>query len=207
MNAAAESDLARLSRITDSVFAVVITLLAYRVRLPGREALAAPSLAALTPFLADLGALAISFLVASLYWLAHWAVFRRMHGVDFRFVTLHFAFLGGMVLLPLTTSLMSAAAGERIGAFAYSVNLFFLAAMQTLFRAHARRLEPQAFGGAVPLLLTSALLTTLFGIATVLSLTEPAAARWVWWASLLTPFVERRWGLARAGREVRPQPS
>jgi len=34
-----ETDLARMARIGDSVFAVVVTLLAYRVRIPSREAL------------------------------------------------------------------------------------------------------------------------------------------------------------------------
>ena len=194
--AAETDDLSRLARIADSVFGVVITLLAYRVRLPSHEALETLARDAIEPFLTDLAALAMSFIVASLFWLAHWRVFRRMQRADFRFVVLHFAFLGAMVLLPLSTSLMSAAYAERSGAFAYSANLFLLAATQTLFRAHARRLEPQAFGD-IPILLSPSLLTALFGVAAIVSLYEPAASRLFWCAALASPFIERRWGLGR----------
>ena len=195
----AESDLARLSRITDSVFGVVVTLLAYRVRLPSREALSALAPGPLEPFLHDLVALVMSFLVATLFWLLHWGAFRRMSRSDFRFVALHFAFLGAMVLLPISTSLMSSASIELAGAFAYSANLFLLAATQTLFRVHARRLEPEAFGN-LPILLTPSLLTGIFGAAAILSLFSPSASPMLWFASLVTPLIERRWGIGRVSK-------
>jgi uncharacterized membrane protein len=196
-----ESDLARLARIADSVFAVVVTLLAYRVRLPDREALAALDGPALEPFLADLGAVVLSFLVAALFWMAHWRAFRLLRRADIGLVALHFAFLGTLVLLPISTSLMSNASGpSAAGPTAYSANLFLLAGTQTLFRAHARRLLPEAFVGVRPLL-TPALLTLVFAAAAVAALASPWASRALWCASLLTPIVERRWGLGRAAQD------
>lgn len=73
-----ETDLARMARIGDSVFAVVVTLLAYRVRIPSREALTGGQLAPLQPFLTDLAAVVMSFIVASMFWIGHWRVFRRL---------------------------------------------------------------------------------------------------------------------------------
>ncbi len=198
-----ETDLARLARIADSVFAVVVTLLAYRVRLPAHDALASLSLVALAPLLADLAALALSFLVASLFWMLHWGAFRRMHRADAAFVALHFAFLGAMVLLPISTSLMSAASGNVPGTVAYSGNLFLLAALQTLFRVHARRLEPEAYGDA-PVVLTPALLALIFGAAAVVGLFAPVASHLLWYVALVTPAIELRWGLGRLRRLEAP---
>lgn len=195
-----ESDLARLARIGDSVFAVVVTLLAYRVRLPGRDALAAPSFESLAPFLTDLLALTISFLVAALFWMSHWGAFRRMHRADLRFVTLHFAFLGTLVLLPISTSLMSAAPNQLAGAFAYSANVCAIAVTLLFFRAHARRLEPQSFGSA-PVLLAPALLIAVFGSATVVSLLAPQWSRALWCLAFVVTPIERRWGLGRLTRD------
>lgn len=199
----AEPDLARLSRIADSVFAVVLTLLAYRVRLPAREALLAPTREALAPFFSDLAALGLSVLVASLFWLMHWRVFRLMRRADVGVVVSHLAFLGAMVLLPLSTRLMSAAYGSRVGAFAYSANLLLLALTQTVFRLRARRLEPERLG-PLPLLLTPSLLAALFGLALLCSLFMPTLAQALWSVALLMPAVERRWGLGRALAEAPP---
>lgn len=198
-----ETDLARLARIGDSVFAVVVTLLAYRVRLPSGDDLAARSFEALAPFTADLAAVVLSFGVATLFWMLHWAPFRRMRRIDTWFVYLHFAFLGALVLLPISTSIMSHASDGFAGAGAYSANLFLLAAAETLFRFRARRLEPQPFGD-VPLLVTPALLMLIFGSAAIASLFASGLASALWCAALITPLIERRWGLGRLSRAPAP---
>ena len=65
------SDLQRLTTITDSVFAVSVTLLAYSVRVPQALIGKPITLPELVPFLADVGALVLSFCIASLFWLSH----------------------------------------------------------------------------------------------------------------------------------------
>jgi uncharacterized membrane protein len=197
-----DSDLSRLSRIGDSVFAVVVTLLAYRVRLPQPDVLAHPSFEALSPFLADLGSVVLSFVVATMFWMGHWGAFRRLHRVDVRFVALHFAFLGALVLLPISTSLMSAGYSHRTSAFAYSLNVFLLALALLAIRAHARRLAPEAFG-SVPVLLLPTLLAAIFGAAMVVSLVAPGYARLLWTAAFVCAPIERRWGMGRLWREQR----
>ena len=59
------SDLQRITMITDSVFAVSVTLLAHSVRLPVEVIGQAATLHDLTSFLDDLVALVLSFAIAS----------------------------------------------------------------------------------------------------------------------------------------------
>ncbi len=191
-----EADLARISRIGDSVFAVTITLLAYRVRIPGRDALMSGQLAELVPFYQDLGALLLSFFIASVLWISHWRVFRRMRQCDIRFIALNLVFLGALVLLPISTSLLSHDM-TRLGTLAYSANLLFGATVSLFLRRHARRIDPQAFGPG-RLELTPAFSMALFGGACIASLYEPRAALVFWLCALAGPWIDRRWGIGRS---------
>lgn len=192
----AETDLVRIARIGDSVFAVVITLLAYRVHIPDAAVLGAGEWRPLIPFIRDLGAVLLSFFVASMFWISHWRVFRRMQHSDLKYVALNIAFLGTLILLPISTSLVSAADGTRIGSIAYSGNLFAIAGAGFFLRRHAHRLDPQAFGPG-HVLLTPSLLMLMFGVAGVVSLWWPAAAPWIWGLTLVMPWVDNRWGVGR----------
>ena len=194
---AAETDLVRIARIGDSVFAVVITLLAYRVRIPDAQLLAAGDLRPLVPFIRDLSGLVMSFFVASMFWISHWRVFRRMQHSDLQYVALNIAYLGTLVLLPISTSLVSAADGTRIGSLAYSANLLAIATASFFLRRHARRLDPKAFGAGL-VLLAPLLLMLMFGGALLLSLWRPGLAPWIWCLTLVTPWIDNRWGVGRA---------
>jgi len=188
-----ETDLARIARIGDSVFAVTITLLAYRIRIPSHEALASGELVPLIPFLSDLGAVLMSFFVASMVWISHWRVMRRMQHSDIKFAALNLLFLGALIMLPISTSLLNGAV-TPIGALVYSVNLFLAATAGLLLRLHARHLQPQAFGSGL-LLLSPLLSMLLFGGAAVVSLHWPLAAMGMWWCAVAMPWIDRRWGL------------
>lgn len=191
-----ETELVRIARIGDSVFAVTLTLLAYRVRIPGHDELMSGKLAPLIPFLVDLWAVVLSFLVVSMFWISHWRVFRRMKHSDLKFVALNLAFLGTLTLLPISTSIVSANYGTRFGSLAFSANLFATATAGMFVRMHARHLDPQAFGRGRPLLAPT-LAMALFGTAMLVSLEWPLAASVLWWIALLTPLVEGRWGIGR----------
>lgn len=191
-----EADLARISRIGDSVFAVTLTLLAYRVQIPSRDALMSGQIAPLAPFVRDLGALLLSFFVASVFWISHWRVFRRMRQCDIRFVALNLAFLGALILLPISTSLLSNDM-TRLGTLAYSANLLFGATASLFLRRHARRIDPHAFGPG-RLQLAPAISMALFAGACIASLYAPGAALFLWLCALVNPWIDRRWGVGRS---------
>jgi uncharacterized membrane protein len=190
-----ETELVRIARIGDSVFAVTLTLLAYRVRIPGHDELISGKLAPLLPFVLDLWAVVLSFLVVSMFWISHWRVFRRMRHSDIKFVALSLAFLGTLTLLPISTSIVSSNYGTKFGALVYSASLLITATAGLFVRMHARTLDPQAFGPG--LLLAPSLAVLLFGGATLVSRQWPLAAAPLWFATLLTPIVESRWGIGR----------
>jgi uncharacterized membrane protein len=189
-----ETDLMRIARIGDSVFAVTLTLLAYRVRIPDQAALSSGALEPLMPFLRDLGAFVLSFFVASMFYISHWRVFRRMRRSDLRFVALNLAFLGTLVLLPISTSLLSA--DTSFGRLAYSGNLFFASSAGMFLRAHARRIDREAFGPG-RLLIAPVLSMAIFGSAALIGFYYPDAAIGLWWCALASPWIDRRWGIGR----------
>lgn len=188
-----ESDLVRIARIGDSVFAVTLTLLAYRVRIPSEAALLGGKLGPLLPFLSDLGAVVLSFFVASMFWLSRLRVFRRMQKSDITFVGLNLAFYGAMILLPISTSLLSADV-SALGRVVYSGNLFLASTFNLFLRRHARRIDPEAFGKG-PLLLSPALSMLVFGSAAIVSLYSPTGAIVLWNCALLTPWIDTRRGM------------
>jgi uncharacterized membrane protein len=190
-----ETDLARIARIGDSVFAVTITLLAYRVHPPSHDTLVSANVSLWMPFITDLAAVGLSFFVASVFWVSHWRVFRRMRQSDMRFVALNLAFLGTLILLPISTSLVSSDF-TRLGMLAYSSNLFLASMAGFFLRMHARRLDPHAFGPG-RILLTPAMSMTIFGAAALVSLWSPVTAVALWIGALATPWIDSRWGIGR----------
>ncbi len=191
-----ETDLARIARIGDSVFAVTITLLAYRVRPPSHDTLVSADVSLWAPFLTDLAAVVLSFFVASVFWISHWRIFRRMRQSDMRFVALNLAFLGALILLPISTSLVSSDF-TRLGMMAYSINLFLAAAAGLFVRMHAQRLDPHAFGPG-RLLLTPSLSMATFACAALVSAWSPLGAVVLWCGALVMPWIDGRWGIGRA---------
>lgn len=189
----ADTDLTRISRIGDSVFAVTITLLAYRVHIPDQHALESMRLEPLLPFLQDLGAVVLSFFVASRFYLAHWRVFRRLRNADVTFVALNLLFLGTLVLLPISTSLVSGNL-TSVGTVAYSGNLLLTSASHFFLRRHARRMEPDAFGEG-RLLVASTFSMSVLALAVLVSFRWPEAALPLWLISLGSAWIDRRWGI------------
>jgi uncharacterized membrane protein len=123
-------------------------------------------------------------------------VFRRVQHSDLKYVALNIAYLGTLVLLPISTSLVSTADGTRVGSLAYSANLLATATAGFFLRRHAVFLEPHAFGPG-RLLLVPATLMLMFGSAVLVSLRWPAAAPWIWGLTLITPWIDNRWGVGR----------
>src|ERR1700712_5794726 len=74
----APTDLQRITTIGDSVFAVALTLLAVGIRVPPELIGKSLTAADLVPMLSDMGAVVLSFCVASVFWLGHWLHLRQV---------------------------------------------------------------------------------------------------------------------------------
>lgn len=131
------TDLARITHIGDSVFAVALTLLAVGIRLPpdliGRHLTGAD----LVPMLSDMGGVALSFCIASVFWLSHSVHLKRAVRTTVRFLVADLAVLLCIVLLPISTRLLTAGPLSTASAAVYSANLLAASIALFLFRRQA----------------------------------------------------------------------
>jgi hypothetical protein len=96
-------EIQRLSALSDGIFAVSMTLLAFSIHLP--ESSAAGRLAnELTRMCQEGIGLVVSFWIAAMFWLSHLRLFQLLQRADFGFRLLNFALLLSIVVLPISTS-------------------------------------------------------------------------------------------------------
>lgn len=108
----------RLMMLVDGVFAIAITLLAADIVSPGAQIPRLTSLwAALAP---QLDAYALSFVVISVYWLAHRRFMAMILTVDAPVTVLTLAMLGLVALLPAFTRLLHAQRGNHASLLIYA---------------------------------------------------------------------------------------
>lgn len=189
------SDLQRMTTITDSVFAVSVTLLAYSVRVPQALIGKPISLTELTPFLADISALVLSFCIASLFWLSHRRDLQKLKEATPRLIVTNLAFLLTLVLLPMSTHLFSATALTSTSAAIYSLNLFLAALARFAFRTQANALsmreKPARARTKLPEASASIFSIFIFGIALGAAFVNPRWSELFWTLGFFTPLIER----------------
>ena len=107
----------RLTMLSDGVFAIAITLLAFDVHGPaGWDGRSASLWAALAP---QLDAYALSFVVIAVYWLAHRRMMAMILTVDPPVTVLNLVMLGLVALLPAATRLTHALGPRSATMLAY----------------------------------------------------------------------------------------
>jgi uncharacterized membrane protein len=100
----------RMMVLSDGVFAIAVTLLAFDIRPTGAIGGDWRSLlSALTP---KLEAYAVSFVVAALFWTGQRRTFARLLRIDGAFVWLTLLFLGLVALIPAASSMLYAIPGR-----------------------------------------------------------------------------------------------
>jgi hypothetical protein len=95
------SEIQRLSALSDGIFAVAMTLLAYNVHLPASSAGLQLS-RELARMSGEVAGLLLSFAIAAMFWLSHLRLFQLLQKVDFGFRLVNFALLLSIVLLPIS---------------------------------------------------------------------------------------------------------
>ena len=191
----------RLASLSDGVFAVAMTLLAYNVSVPHGPFTDAQLRAYLGGLASDLRALCLSFAVAAMFWRGNIKVLEVMRHRGRPRVSLSLVFLLFVVLLPITTGFYGTLGATRTTVSLYVGNLAVLAFTQlgvwllTLFglplgwRAWLRYLVPSLF------------VSTIFLVATVVSFFRPSDAMLVCIAAFASPLVSR---LAWRDERARP---
>lgn len=189
------TDLQRITTIGDSVFAVALTLIAVGIRLPPELIGKSLTAADLVPLLNDMGAVVLSFCVASVIWLGHWVHLRKAVRTTVPFLIANLTVLLCIILLPISTRLLSAGPLSTASAVVYGVNLLATSLSEFVFRRLANVLalpEGQSLPPTrVPRELGSSYALTIHTSALVAAFFDPHWSVTLWLLAFGTPLIER----------------
>jgi uncharacterized membrane protein len=99
------ADLQRLASLSDCVFAVAMTLLAFSVRIPDQGLDKAKLPDELIRMFWESSGLVVSFVSAAMFWIGHFRLLRSLTHVSGGLIYLSLLQLFWIVLLPISTSL------------------------------------------------------------------------------------------------------
>ena len=117
----------RLETLVDGVFAIVITLLVFDIRLP--EIADTGLLDALTKLAPRVLSYVVSFLLLGLYWMAHHGQFSFITRVDYRLIVLNILLLLCICPVPFTTSILGRYGADPLAAAIFGCNLLLIGVM------------------------------------------------------------------------------
>jgi uncharacterized membrane protein len=175
-------EMRRLEALSNTIFGVAMTLLAYDLPKASAFAKAPAWIDLVNAYAQPVIALAISFIVAGIFWFSH---HRRLsvapqggRGVVF----LNLLFLLSIIVLPVTNGLYGSYRLDSVVAVAYGVHLTAIAALNGLLWLLALR------GRNNPELLTTAIFPVfVFLFATTIAFFTPAIAQFLWCLSFGAP--------------------
>jgi uncharacterized membrane protein len=139
----------RIGALSDSVFAVVFTLMVFQIRLPDLPASRPPGelarhLRALWP---DFLSYVLSFVIAGVFWVGHHNIFHYVRRTDRVFLWLNLVFLMFIAFIPLSTALLGRYSHEQVAVVVYGVHLIIIGVLLYLvwsYATHRHRLvEPE----------------------------------------------------------------
>ena len=184
----------RLEILSDTVFGISMTLLAYSLPTPAIFG-AAPSwekfIQLMTP---GVKALLLGFVVAGLFWLSHQRRLAAMISINRRAIFANFAFLLGIIVLPVTTNLYGAYGNRGDVVPIYGLHLALLALMNmalwigVLFGSNVDR---SAWRAA---LIAPAYVLFVNTVALMFALAHSSVAEYLWYCALAGPAIDARFG-------------
>jgi uncharacterized membrane protein len=189
-------EMRRLEALSNTIFGVAMTLLAYDLPRAGGFAGAPDWDELVSAYAQPVQALTISFIVAGLFWFSH---HRRLavapeggRGV----VILNLFFLLSIVILPVTNGLYGRYHLDSVIAVIYGLHLTAIATLNALLWILA------LYGrGDSRLLLTVILPVFVFLLGTIVAFIAPPAAQYIWFLAFAAPLADR---LAGRGRRRKP---
>ncbi len=118
----------RLETLADGVFAIVMTLLVFDLRLPELGAVSDGDLwKAVLALAPNLLSFVVSFLVLGVYWVGHHSQFQYIRRVDQNLLWLNIIFLMCISLVPFSAGLLGRHGNSQVGIIVYGGNLILVA--------------------------------------------------------------------------------
>ena len=175
-------EMRRLEMLSNTIFGVAMTLLAYDLPKAGRFANAPGWIDILNVYAQPVIALMISFIVAGLFWFSHHRRLAVAPEASRGVVFLNLLFLLSIIILPVTNGLYGSYRLDGVVAVIYGIHLLAIATLNGLLWIIALRGRHDAQ------LMTIALFPIgVFVIATAVALVSPTVAQFTWCLAFLSP--------------------
>src|SRR5258708_26356938 len=173
----------RLEMLSNTIFGVAMTLLAYDLPKASSFKDAPDGIDLVRVYAQPVIALAISFVVAGVFWFSHHRRLTVAPEAGRGVVFLNLFFLLSIIILPVTNGLYGSYRLDSVVAIVYGIHLLTIATLNGLLWILALR------GRGDPTLLATALFPILvFVIGTALSSVSPTGAQFTWCLAFLAPF-------------------
>jgi len=186
-------EMRRLEMLSNTIFGVAMTLLAYDLPKASQFANAPSWIDLVNAYAQPLIVLTISFIVAGLFWFSHHRRLAIAPEAGRGVVFLNLLFLLSIIILPVTNGLYGVYRLDGVIAVIYGVHLTVIATLNALLWILALQ------GRGDPQLLATALFPVLvFVLGTTVALVVPSAAQFFWCLAFGAPFAG--WLAARRQR-------
>ena len=128
----------RVEAFSDSVMAIVMTLIAFDLRPPavGSHTSLAQTLHLMLPFVPLLISFALSFTMVTVYWINHYYLFHHVKTVTVPLLWLNGLLLFWICVLPFTTQFLGEHPVHPLAITAYATNLLLVGLSYLLLRRH-----------------------------------------------------------------------
>ena len=185
-------EMRRLEALSNTIFGVAMTLLAYDLPRASRFAKAPAWIDLVGAYAQPLIALTISFIVAGVFWLSHHRRLTFAPEGSRGEVFLNLIFLLSIIMLPVTNGLYGVYRLDRVVAVSYGFHLTVIAVLNALLWVLALR------GRRNPELLVTAIFPVFALVfATVIAAVAPFVAQFTWCLAFGAPvagwLAARRW--------------
>jgi uncharacterized membrane protein len=179
-------EMRRLEALSNTIFGVAMTLLAYDLPRTGQFK-GLPTWSDLFQLYGErLTGLALSFIIAGIFWFSHQRRLARQPFASRNVVFLNLLFLLTIILLPVTSGLNGSYAASSAVAVLYGLHLTLTATLNATLWWRVHREEhhrPELAGSIFPIL--------VFVPGTVVAIFAPALAKYIWLLGFGGLFVRR----------------
>ena len=176
-------EMRRLEMLSNTIFGVAMTLLAYDLPKASSFKQAPTWMGLVHVYAQPVIALAISFVVAGLFWFSHHRRLAVAPEAGRGVVFLNLFFLLSIIMLPVTNGLYGSYRLDRVVAVIYGLHLTVIAVVNGLLWILALR------GRYNPhLLVTAQFPVIVFMLGTGVASVAPEAAQFIWSLAFLSPF-------------------
>ncbi|MEO8320270.1 MAG: TMEM175 family protein [Bradyrhizobium sp.] len=176
-------EMRRLEMLSNTIFGVAMTLLAYDLPKASSFKSAPEWIDLIRVYAQPVIALAISFVVAGLFWFSHHRRLAVAPEASRGVVFLNLLFLLTIIILPVTNGLYGSYRLDSVVAIVYGVHLLLIATLNGLLWILALRNRRDT-----QMLVTGVFPVAIFLCATVVAFINPFVAQFTWCLAFLSPF-------------------